>query len=88
MTFLELIEAYEASGKKTKGRAEFVFNRAIELFGAVKFRAEFGGWDLSNSHCLQVLETWEKIVSAVAVSSATSTNDNDTNLSIPIQVFM
>jgi hypothetical protein len=28
-SFLELIEAYEASEKKPKGRAEFVFNRAI-----------------------------------------------------------
>ena len=73
------------SEKKPKGRAEFVFNRAIELFGAVKFRAEFGGWDLSNSHCLEVLEAWPKIVNAVSSSASTSSASTNDNL---IRVFM
>ena len=54
------------SPKKPKGPAEFVFNRAVEAFGGVRYRAEHGGYELSNADGIKVLEAWDKIVGVVS----------------------
>jgi hypothetical protein len=64
---LEELKQYVESPKKPKGPAEFVFNRAVEAFGGVRYRAEHGGYELSNADGIKVLEVWDKIVGAVSL---------------------
>jgi hypothetical protein len=63
---LEEIKQYKESTKKPKGPAEFVFNRSVEAFAGVRYRAEHGGYELSNADGIKVIEVWDKIVDAVS----------------------
>jgi len=69
------------------GPAEFVLNRAIEILATVRFRAEHGGFELSNDHGIKVLAIWEKIVKAV-IAAYPGSDARSTSLRNKIQKFM
>ena len=61
----ETLNTYIKSDKKPKGPCFYVFNKAIEIYDGVQFRAKFGGYDLTNGDCLKVMEVWNQICDAV-----------------------
>ena len=62
--FAKQIDYYKKS-RKPKGPAEYVFVRAIEIYGGVRYRPEHSGFELSNDDGISVLENWDKVCDAV-----------------------
>lgn len=62
----ELIDDYmKPKCKKPRGPAEYVFNKGIEIYGRVRYRAEHSGYELSNSDGIKALAVWDDICGAV-----------------------
>lgn len=53
------------SSRKSRGEAEFVYNRAIEIVGCVRYRPEHTGFELSNADGIKVLNQINEICDVV-----------------------
>lgn len=59
---IDMVATYfKKESNKPRGESEFVLNRAIETIGKVRFRMEFGGHELTNSHIMSFFEVWAKL---------------------------
>jgi AAA15 family ATPase/GTPase len=56
----ELTKYLLSSSKKPRGEAEFVFLKAVEIYGD-NFQAEHGGFELTHGDGIDMLEEWEMI---------------------------
>lgn len=61
----ELTKFMSSSSKKPRGEAEFVFLKAVEIFGGF-YNAEHGGFELTHSDGIDMLEEWDKICALVS----------------------
>lgn len=64
---LPLLQDYlKDSSRKSRGEAEFVYNRAIEILAGVRFRPERTGFELSNADGIKVLKVMDEIGDVVS----------------------
>lgn len=54
------------TSRKSRGEAEFVYNRAIEIIASVRYRPEHTGFELSNADGIKVLKSINEICAVVA----------------------
>jgi hypothetical protein len=65
-SLLPQLEKYlDKKSKKARGPAEFTYNKAQEVMGGVRFRAEHSGFELSNHDGIKVLEKTDVIAAIV-----------------------
>lgn len=54
------------TSRKSRGEAEFVYNRAIEIIASVRYRPEHTGFELSNADGIKVLKNIDAICDVAA----------------------
>lgn len=64
---LPLLQQYlKDTSRKSRGEAEFVYNRAIEIVAGVRYRPEHTGFELSNADGIKVLKYMDEICDVVS----------------------